>query len=103
MPPPNYFSHASAAERYAQFRPYFHPLAIEHLVRFTGCVRFANALDVACGTGQSTRALAEVAEKVVAVDNSPAMQALAPALPNVVYQIGEAEKLPFPAETFDLI
>jgi len=99
----NYFSHANAADRYAKFRPYFHPLAIERMVRFTDCARFENALDVACGTGQSTRALAEVAERVTALDNSVSMLALAPALPNVVYQIGEAEALPFAAEIFDLI
>jgi len=103
MAQPNYFSHASAAERYAKFRPYFHSLVIARLVPFTGCARFEIALDVACGAGQSTRALAEVADKVVAMDNSAAMLALAPALPNVVYQFGEAEALPFSSETFDLL
>jgi len=99
----NYFSHSSAAVRYAKFRPYFHPLVIERLVRFTRCAKFESALDVACGTGQSTRALAEVVERVVAVDNSWSMLALAPALPNVVYLQAEAEALPFPQEAFELI
>ncbi len=99
----NYFSHASAAERYAKFRPYFHPLVIERLVRFTDCAKFESALDVACGTGQSTQALAEVAERVVAVDNSRSMLALALPLPNVVYLQAEAEALPFPGEAFELI
>ena len=57
----NYFSHASVAERYAKHRPYFHPVVMERLRRFTGATKFGRALDVACGTGQSTRALAELA------------------------------------------
>ena len=99
----NYFSHPSAAARYAQFRPYFHPLVMERLVRFTGCPRFSRALDVACGVGLSTRALAAIADQVAAIDNSAAMLAQAPALPNVVYQAADAEKLPFPDSTFDLV
>lgn len=101
--PVNYFSHATAAERYAKFRPYFHPLIIERLARFTGCTRFENALDVACGTGNSTRALAEVASQVTGVDSSAAMLALAPALPNVTYQVASAEALPFADASFDLL
>jgi len=99
----NYFSHASAAHRYAAFRPYFHPLIVERIVKFAGCARFTRALDVACGTGNSTRALAEIADKVVAVDNSPAMLALAPTLPNAIYQKAEAEALPFADAAFDLV
>ncbi len=99
----NYFSYPAAAARYAKFRPYFHPLAMERLVRFTGCARFGHALDVACGTGLSTRAIAEVADQVTAVDNSAPMLAQAPVLPNVTYQHAAAEALPFPGEAFDLI
>jgi SAM-dependent methyltransferase len=99
----NYFSHPAAAERYAKYRPYFHPVAIERLTSFTGCARFKNALDVACGTGNSTRALAEVAERVTGIDNAPAMLALTPQLSNVVYQVADAEALPFAAEAFDLV
>ncbi|HTB63811.1 MAG TPA: class I SAM-dependent methyltransferase [Opitutales bacterium] len=99
----NYFSHATAAARYAKYRPYFHPRLMERLVQFTGCARFAHALDVACGTGNSTRALAAVAEKVTAVDASAAMLAQAPALPNVVYQEAAAEALPFADSTFELL
>jgi SAM-dependent methyltransferase len=99
----NYFSHPSAAARYAQFRPYFYPLVMERLVRFTGCARFSRALDVACGVGLSTRALAAIADQVAAIDNSAAMLEQAPALPNVVYQAAAAEKLPFPDSSFDLV
>jgi len=103
MLPPNYFAHETAAERYAQGRPYYHPLVIERLVKFTRIARFARALDVACGVGQSTRALTAVADKVDAIDNSPPMLAHAPVLPNVTYQQASAEHLPFAESTFDLI
>jgi SAM-dependent methyltransferase len=99
----NYFSHASAAERYAKFRPYFHPVVMERLLRFTGGARFGGALDTACGTGQSTRALTDVAERVTGIDESAAMLALAPALPQVEYRQARAEALPFAADTFDLV
>jgi SAM-dependent methyltransferase len=58
----NYFGHETAAERYAQSRPYFHRLVIERirgLLKLEGPVRIA--LDVGCGTGQSALALAEIA------------------------------------------
>jgi len=103
MLPPNYFAHESAAERYAQGRPYYHPLVIKRLVKFTRIARFAHALDVGCGSGQSTQALAVVADKVDAIDPSAAMLAHAPVLPNVSYQQASAEKLPFADTTFDLI
>ncbi len=103
MLPPNYFAHESAAERYAQGRPYYHPLVIERVVKFTRIPRFARALDVACGVGQSTQALAAVADHVDAIDNSPPMLAHAPKLPNVTYQQASAESLPFAESTFDLI
>jgi len=103
MGPPNYFSHVSAAERYAKFRPYFHPVVMERLVEFTGCARFGSALDVGCGTGLSTRALAEISDWVAGVDNSAGMLALAPKLPNVVYQQAAAESLPYPPACFDLV
>ncbi len=53
----NLFVHRSAAQRYAAARPYFHPQVVAGVVAFTGTPRFAPALDIACGTGQSSRAL----------------------------------------------
>jgi ribosomal protein S18 acetylase RimI-like enzyme len=54
----NHFVHRSAAQRYAAARPYFHPMIIEKIAAFIGTSRVIAALDVACGTGQSARALA---------------------------------------------
>jgi ubiquinone/menaquinone biosynthesis C-methylase UbiE len=103
----NYFAYASAAERYAKSRPYFHPIVIEKIREFlTLESSLPKALDVACGTGQSTRALNTLAEKVIGVDLSEEMLAFAKqenAITNISYLQSSAEVLPFENETFDLI
>ena len=59
------------------------------------------ALDVACGTGQSTRALAARAMEVIGADLSSEMLRHAP--PPMAYVQATAEELPFTASVFDLI
>lgn len=100
----NYFSAKSAATRYGKGRPRFHPLIInrirESLDVKEACTR---ALDVGCGTGLSTGALKEIARKVVGLDASREMIALAPKEACVEYVMASAEALPFGACEFDLI
>jgi SAM-dependent methyltransferase len=60
-------------------------------------------LDVACGTGQSARALLEMSDRVDAIDNSQDMLDQAPCLEGVHYERAEAEELPFPDKSFNLI
>ena len=98
----NLFVHSSAAKRYASARPFFHPLIAARIAAFTGVPLFARALDVACGTGQSSRALAEIADHVDGVDVSPEMIAEAEPHDRVSYHTGRAEAIPFPDGTFDL-
>lgn len=62
-----------------------------------------NALDVACGTGQSAVALKEIADEVVGADASREMLAQAPRDPRVRYVEAAAEDLPFPDSSFDLL
>lgn len=100
----NYFAHRTAAERYAKSRPYFHPLVIERMrtvLDFAWPVR--NAVDVACGTGQSAVALAELADSVIAVDLSPAMLAQAPEHPRIRYVEASAEELPVESQSAQLM
>src|SRR5581483_8760750 len=101
-PLPNLFLHRSAAQRYASARPYFHPLVTERILAFAGLAHFTAALDVACGTGQSARALAEIAERVEAVDVSAEMIAEAQPHERVHYQVAPAERMPFGDAAFDL-
>jgi SAM-dependent methyltransferase len=98
----NLFVHRSAARRYATARPFFHPLAVEKIAGFTGSPRVERALDVACGTGQSARALLAIADQVEAIDVSPEMVAEAEPHPRIHYQVARAEELPFDGASFDL-
>src|SRR4051812_46447315 len=98
----NLFVHRSAAARYAAARPYFHPLVINKLAEFTKLPRGARALDIGCGTGQSARALAAIAERVDAIDISPAMISAAEPHERVYYSVSPAEQTPFASGTFDL-
>jgi len=61
------------------------------------------ALDVACGTGQSTVALKEIASRVVGTDVSREMLARAPREAGVRYVEASAEDLPFADGSFQLI
>jgi SAM-dependent methyltransferase len=99
----NHFFHQSAAQRYAAARPYFHPLIAQKISAFTKINRFERALDVACGTGQSTRALLTIADQVEAIDISPDMLRQAEADQRIHYQVSPAEKMPFANATFDLL
>ncbi len=70
-------------------------------------VATGNILDVACGPGAVTAALAGKASSITAFDATPAMLEKARARceaaghNNVVYQQGAAETMPFEDETFD--
>jgi ubiquinone/menaquinone biosynthesis C-methylase UbiE len=99
-----YFSHASAAKRYASARPYFHPKAVGLLVAATGQTRFSKALDVACGTGMGTKALLEVCDEVMGCDISAEMLAVArDEVRDAVFLEAPAERLPLEDSSIDLV
>lgn len=100
----NYFAHQAAAQRYAQSRPYFHPMVIERVGALLGLEEpVPIALDVACGTGQSALALTTLAETVIATDISPSMLAQAPTHERIRYMEAPAEKLPLESASVDLV
>jgi SAM-dependent methyltransferase len=102
--PVNAFAHATVAERYARGRPYYHPIVIDQIWQMLGLNSpVPRALDVGCGTGQSTLALLDLAQEVVGIDPSPAMLAHAPHDPRLTFIVALAEDLPFPDNSFDLI
>ncbi len=103
LTPPNYFASAEVAARYAKVRPFFHQDVMERICRLSGVARFGRALDVGCGAGQSSIALAAIAGQVTGIDPSAAMLAQASAAANVRYQLGSAEQLEFGAAEFDLV
>jgi SAM-dependent methyltransferase len=102
-PPSNYFTSAEVAARYAKARPFFHDEVMKWICEASGRARFGRALDVGCGSGQSSVALAEIADEVVGVDCSQGMLDEAAASAKVRYQIGRAEELNFEAGEFDLV
>jgi SAM-dependent methyltransferase len=78
-------------------------LAVQH-VRFAGVGRHDRVLDVGCGTGALSRALAAHVgpERVAAVDPSPAaVETCGQALPGADVRLASVERLPFGAGAFD--
>jgi SAM-dependent methyltransferase len=100
----NFFGYRAAAHRYTKGRPYFHPKVIARVRDFLKLsAPVGAALDVGCGSGLSTVALAEIARRVVGVDASAEMVALAPQDARVSYAVAPAEELPFGGGAFDLL
>jgi ubiquinone/menaquinone biosynthesis C-methylase UbiE len=99
----NYFRPAAAAERYARGRPDVHAHSIAQIKEFLHLDQpLARALDVACGTGLSAKALLSVADNIYATDISPEMLRYAPHDDRIHYTLTPAEQLPFDA-FFDLL
>jgi ubiquinone/menaquinone biosynthesis C-methylase UbiE len=102
-----YFTHQTAAERYATNRPFFHPLIIAKAKEYLQLKQpLDHALDVGCGTDQSTIALTAIAHRVTGADVSPEMLAFARlhnSDPAITYIQAHAESIPLPDASFDLI
>jgi SAM-dependent methyltransferase len=90
----NPFDSDQAARRYAGSRPYYHRSALD-LAMTQQPIRTARlAIDVGCGTGLSAVAVADLADRVVAIDASAAMLRAARCLPGVRYLVAAAEQIP---------
>jgi len=98
----NHFMDEQTAKLYADHRPYFHAIIADWLRAHIG-VPVSNALDVTCGTGQSTYALRDLAQNIVGIDISPAMLAHVPRTASLNCAIASAERLPFATDCFDLV
>jgi len=100
----NYFAPRTAAQRYAKGRPDVHAYTIHQLRDFLRLDDKLNrVLDIACGTGLSTKALLEVGKQVYGTDISPEMLELAPDKDLIQYSLAPAEDQPFADRYFDLI
>jgi len=100
---PNYYTNPEVAARYAKVRPFFHAEVARRLREFAGVDRFRRVLDVGCGSGQSSIALAAIAGQVIAIDASPSMLEQAPRRANISYRLGLAEELNVGGGEFDLV
>jgi ubiquinone/menaquinone biosynthesis C-methylase UbiE len=100
----NYFSPNTVADRYSRGRPDFHANTIRHIQEYLKLSKpVAQALDIACGTGLSTKALLEIAKQVYGTDISKEMLKRAPLPEKIQYQLASAEKQPFADSSFELI
>jgi SAM-dependent methyltransferase len=97
---------SSAAEIYDSFFvPALFAAPAAKAVRAVGLARGHDVLDVACGTGVLARYAAEtVGSNVTGVDINPGMLGVARKQnPNVIWQEGRAEALPFEDDAFDAV
>jgi ubiquinone/menaquinone biosynthesis C-methylase UbiE len=98
----NPFVEAQAAKNYHRYRPQYHDVPFKKLKKIAG-KKFERALDVACGTGHSTVALAKISRHVIGCDNSKAMLKEARRHSKLEFIEANAERLPFEDESFDLL
>ena len=73
-----YFDREERALRYERYRPRVHDRVVAEIAGVRSFDRVHRALDIGCGTGQSTAALSAVADRTVGVDISQAMLRSAP-------------------------
>ena len=92
----SYFDLKAAAERYSRGRPDFHSNTIKRIKAYLYLdKKLNNALDIACGTGLSTKALLEIATNVYGTDTSQEMLNFAWQSDRIHYSIASAEQQPF--------
>lgn len=100
----NYFDTKSIASRYEKGRPYFHADIILRIQKMLGLTdKLDKALDVACGTGLSTRALLEIARQIYGTDISTEMLNNAYRHEYITYRKASAEEQLFDPDYFDII
>jgi len=100
----NYFHHQTVAKRYKAGRPDFHALVAEKIKSHLKLQnKVSVCLDVACGTGLLTKALLEISERVIGIDNSEGMLKQAEQNPRIDYILGQAEDLKMINGSMDLI
>ncbi len=99
-----YFSGKDEAKRYSLYRPYIHPQVIQ-IIKSKLALRkpVGDILDVCCGTGQSTIALTEIAERVFGIDISEDMISQVKSHEKVKYLQAAAEDIPLQDMTFDMV
>jgi SAM-dependent methyltransferase len=100
----NPFTSPTAAQRYAEGRPDYHEEIARQVAAFLGhAVPIGCAVDVGCGTGQSTRAMARLSRRIVGVDVSESMVREARARADHPIVLARAESLPLRTGSADAI
>jgi len=90
----NYFDYQEAAKRYKKGRPAIHSLVVEKIkTKINIEKKLTTCLDIACGTGLLTKALLEISEAVIGLDNSREMLSQVEQDDRIKYVYGAAEDL----------
>jgi SAM-dependent methyltransferase len=95
------FTDSTVAARYARSRPPLHHHVVDLLRRRQPPIH--RALDLACGTGMSTRPLVSIASMVIGVDIEEEMLRVAGRSDGISYVVGAGEQLPFREGAFELV
>lgn len=77
------------------------PRITSHIIELLGLLPGSRILDIGAGTGNYSCALAECGYEVTALEPSEVMRAQGKQHPNLSWQAGYAEKLPFDNSCFD--
>lgn len=100
----NPFDTSDMAAGYAHSRPPVHPRVIDLLRPHLPAGPLDRALDVGCGAGLSTRALAGLAAAIYGIEPAGGMLRFAATVaPGARFTVAAAEALPFADRSFDLI
>jgi SAM-dependent methyltransferase len=101
----NPFGSDDMAAGYATSRPPVHPLVIEQVFQQLGRREpFQRALDVGCGAGVSTKALAGFAKHCIGLEPAEAMlKWVSTVAPSADFVVGAAEAIPLRGRAVDLI
>lgn len=91
----------AVAGHYSAYRPPLHRLILSRALRDEE--RFSDGLDVGCGTGRSTIALAKFCRHVVGIDPSQAMLDRATPHQNTSYLRGTSESIPLGDQSIDIV
>lgn len=105
-----FFEDADHVKLYRQYRPKIPTALVERILKYLGQKRPAPhslAVDVGCGSGQTTLRLAPYFDRVLGTDVSPAQideASKEPEVPsNVTYEVAAAESLPVTDGSVDLL
>lgn len=99
-----YFDRAELARRYDVYRPRVHTQVVQEIASSRPPRTLKKALDIACGTGHSTKALTALAPVVCGCDVSSAMLSIVQReASSARFVRSDAESLPFSQRTFDLL
>jgi ubiquinone/menaquinone biosynthesis C-methylase UbiE len=90
----------TTAHHYAEYRPPLHSMILERVLGNHS--NFKQGLDVGCGTGYSTLALAKYCKTVTGIDPSQSMLERSVQRPGVNYLLGSALEIPLPDHSIDI-